>query len=511
MKQLDYESCNYKHKEDIKTFVNSFNELADKYVKGFENSDADLKKVTSSIAKKTNSIEKLEATLLDLGNKTDELTALKTLSNDEIKALNEKKSAISYTDSEVQKMELDDINAQITAKKSKISKIDAKIDATKAKIKASNDEKKAGQKELRELEKNRMAEEDALFKTQSLIQLVKDLKDELNSRALDIVNAHYKPSGDETDDESSTTDAKIDVQPELRPITEEELTEPISEEIVIEDTDDILITGEIDLGELDYVNLTVGEMEEKVAQEEEVPVQDDDEDEGSDLVLGSAVSDEPVVEEKETDEEIVDFDALLKDKFEKEGLNVKDFTSIARDKMVANKDAVIQNMDILKKHGVPLEYTVDQPEIYYDITSQDLDDLLSIITTDDEGNGMGFTIDFTFNILTELSKINVDKLIDVYNNEFMNVNSKSGIIHLLKLTNPNLTEFEKNRRVNIEILRGLGANTVDEIIEKHPEFINMDNPLFVNVLNVFDKNDLVEKLNTDVEVVTKIIEYWKNN
>lgn len=100
MKQLDYESSNYKHKEDIKIFVNTFNELADKYVKSFENSDSDLKKISASIAKKNNSIEKLEASLLDLGNKTTELGALKDLSNEEIKELNAKKSSISYTDSE---------------------------------------------------------------------------------------------------------------------------------------------------------------------------------------------------------------------------------------------------------------------------------------------------------------------------------------------------------------------------------------------------------------------------
>ena len=104
-----------------------------------------------------------------------------------------------------------------------------------------------------------------------------------------------------------------------------------------------------------------------------------------------------------------------------------------------------------------------------------------------------------------------DKLIDVYNSEFMNVNAKSGIIHLLKLTNPDLTDFEKNRRTNIEILKSLGTDTVDDIINKYPDFVNMDNPLFINVLNVFDKNDLVEKLNNDVDVIPKIIEYWKNN
>ena len=124
---------------------------------------------------------------------------------------------------------------------------------------------------------------------------------------------------------------------------------------------------------------------------------------------------------------------------------------------------------------------------------------------------MGFSIDFTYNILSELSKINVDKLIDVYNSEFMNVNAKSGIINLLKLTNPNLTDFEKNRRANVEILKSLGTTTTDEIVKSHPDFVNMDNPLFVNVLNVFDKSDLVEKLNADVDVIPKIVDYWKNN
>ncbi len=508
MKQLDYESSNYKHKEDIKLFVNSFNELADKYVKNFENSDADLRKVTSSIAKKNASIEKLEASLLDLGNKTSELGALKELSNDEIKALTAKKSSIAYTDSEVQKMELDDINSQITAKKSKITKIDAKIDTTKAKIKAGNEEKKVSQKELQELEKAKSYEEEALFRTQSLVDLVKELKEQMNSRSLDIVNAPYKPVKEE--------EPKVEIVDEkpkavsLDELTAGDLDKPILEE-VIEEKEEEVPPVEHDISILDYetdvkpTELTLEETIDLTAIHEDADEEDDEE---IDLVLGDVVP--PKAEEKK-EEVSIDFDPLLKDKFQAEGLKIQDFSSDARDKMLANRDLVIQNMDILKKHSIPLEYTIDQPEIYYDIDSQDLDDLLSIITTDDEGNGMGFSIDFTYNILSELSKINVDKLIDVYNNEFMNVNAKSGIIHLLKLTNPDLTSFEKNRNTNIAILKDLGAKKVDEIVKKHPEFIDMDNPLFVSVLNVFDRNDLVEKLNADVDVVTKIIEYWKNN
>lgn len=521
MKQLDYESSNYKHKEDIKLFVNSFNELADKYVKNFENSDADLKKVNSNIEKKTAAIEKLDANLLDLNNKTSELAALKELSNEEIKDLNVKKSSISYTDSEVQKMELDDINSQITAKKGKISKIDTKIDATKQKIKASSDEKKASQKELQELEKARYAEEEALFRTQSLVALVQEIKDEMNTRALDIVNAPYTKERTDVPIENESQNALdfVDVLDKvveeetvgLSEITEEELDQPISEGEVESTSFGLPKIDEEDISIMDYdidsVEIEGNEELEHRDDESEHRVEEaeetDDEDGDSDLVLGSVET--TASETKEM------FDPLLEDLFRKEGVDVHKFSDFAKDKMLNNRDSVIKNIDILKKHEVPLEYTLDQPEIFYDISSQDLDDLLSIITTDDEGNGMGFTIDFTFNILTELSKINVDKLIDVYNSEFMNVSAKSGIIYLLKLTNPSLTDFEKNRNANIKILRDLGANTVDEIVEKHPEFVDMDNPLFVSVLNVFDRSDLVEKLNSDVDVVTKIIDYWKNN
>lgn len=488
MKQLDYETSNYKYKEDVKTFVSSFNELVDKYIKGSENLDAELKKVTANIEKKNAQMEKLDATLLDLGNKTSELVALKELSNEEIRLLNEKKSTISYTDSEVQKMELDDINAQIAAKKGKISKIDAKIDATKAKVKSSNDEKKSNQKELSALLKDKKLEEETMFRAEALLELIKGIKEEMNSKSLEIVNAPYKSIKEEVvvpempEEEPEVIDAN-------KAFADIDSEESFFTGVEANDNEEELITIESTMSEPLKISEEIIEMSE------------------ADLNDESAVVEE-VTSQKEED---IVFDQVLKDKFEKEGLKVQDFSKDARDKMLMNKDAVIKNMDILKKHKVPLSYTVDQPEVFYDISAQDLDDLLSIITTDDEGNGMGFTIDFTFNILSELSKINVDKLIDVYNEEFMNVNAKSGIIYLLKMTNPQLTEFEKNRKTNIEILKGLGTHTVDEVIEKHPEFVNMDNPLFVNVLNVFDKNDLVEKLNADVDVVTKIIEYWKNN
>lgn len=509
MKQLDYESSNYKHKEEIQIFVNSFNELADKYVQSLENSDVDLKKVTSSIEKKNASIEKLEASLLDLNNKTNELTALKEMSSEEIRSLNAKKDTISYTDSEVQKMELDDINSQISAKKGKISKIDSKIDSTRAKIKSGTDEKKMSEKELANLEKSKLREEEALFRTQSLVSLVQEIKNEMNKRALDIVNAPYPPI-DNIEYEKKPKYEYREPETTYKEITEKDLDKPI-EVIKTETVEETRRDPKEVVPSFSMMDFDTKEL----IRENENPFGTFDINEVSEKVdeLDNAMnnSPEPKIEEKKSEPKRENSNPILEEKFSSEGIDFSKFDDFAKDKMLSNGDSTIKNMEILKKHNVPLDYTIDQPEIYYDITSQDLDDLLSIITTDDEGNGMGFTIDFTFNILSELSKINVDKLIDVYNNEFMNVNAKSGIIYLLKLTNPNLTEFAKNRRSNIEILRSLGTTNVDEIISRHPEFINMDNPLFVNVLNVFDRNDLVEKLNSDADVVTKIIEYWKNN
>ena len=124
---------------------------------------------------------------------------------------------------------------------------------------------------------------------------------------------------------------------------------------------------------------------------------------------------------------------------------------------------------------------------------------------------MGFTIDYTFYILEELSKVNIDNLISTYNNEFMNINSKSGVINLLKLTDSNLGEFEINKKANTDVLKSLGVTTSDLIAENYPEFINMDNPLFLNALNIFDKEDLVNKLNEDIKIIPKILDYWRNN
>ena len=201
----------------------------------------------------------------------------------------------------------------------------------------------------------------------------------------------------------------------------------------------------------------------------------------------------------------------LKDVFDKEEINFDDFSDEDKEKLNSYSDRVVKNLVILKKHNIPLKYTIDAASIYYNISPEDLEDLLNIITSDEEGNGMGYGIEYAFNVLKELSFIDVDKLIDVYNSEYMNINSKTGLIDLLKKTNPSLGDFETNRKANEAVLTSLGINYVKDISEKYPEFVNLDHPLFENIIGLFDKDDLIEKLNADITVIPQILDYWKNN
>ena len=542
MKKIDFKTSNYNHKEELETFVTAVNDLIEGYNKTFENADAELTKIENNINKKNESLSKLESTAAELTKKMEELEELKTFSNNEIKELNDKKKTISFVDSEVQKMEIDDIDTLIASKKSKISKIETKINSTRDKIKSNNDSQNTAEKALKDLDKSKTACEESLYRTKNLLKLINSTGDVLNQSIQEILDGDY-----------------VQIKkPEPTPEVVEEVTEEVVEEPAVEMTDDFSVvdydiedmdTPEIDIEEptiegmevpsvepviepvvqgvpeveeISLEDVVISEPEEKMDEpdyEEEISLTDadlnlplDEEDsllEPEEEKVGDTV--EEHIEAEEPAEEATDYNKLLTDIFDKETISFSDFTPEARGKLLDNAERVIKNVVVLKKHQIPLELTLEQYEIYYNIAPQDLEDLLNIITTDEDGNGMGFSIDYTYYILNELSKIDVDKLIDVYNDEFMNINSKSGIIGLLKMTNNELGDFEENRTINMNTLTSLGVNDAEVIADEYPEFVNLDNPLFLNVLNLFDKDDLVEKLNDDIKIVPKIIEFWKNN
>lgn len=499
MKRIDYSTIKYDGKDEVKLFVGSLEQAFSKFNKNVEQYNSSIKKLVDSIDKKKAQIEKLNEISLELSKKMEEFDELKTSAKKEISDLEDKKRSISYVDKEVQKMETDDIDSLINSKRHKIEKIDVKIASTKEKVATNNAELKTAEKELKALFDEKMEAEGNLSKTEAIARLIGNSTEDICVNIDEILHSEYvvieEDDIDDTNkenvfkeiDEEDSDDDVLNIDFSEYGLTDITPSEASKEEKVIEDkTEEVKEEAEI----IDLTNValeTLNEPKEEIKED---------------------VKPAPVEEDSEAK---VDYKSLLEDIFDKEVISFSDFKPEIQEKMLKSADRVIKNVVVLKKHQIPLELTLEEPDIYFGIDAQDLDDLLNIITVDEDGNGMGFTNDYTYYVLDELSKIDVDKLIDVYNNEFMNINSKSGLIKLLKLTNPELEDFKNNRKANIETLKSLGVNSADEIAKEYVEFINLDNPLFLNVLNIFDKDDLVTKMNTDISVISKIYEYWKNN
>lgn len=538
MRQLNYDYSNYDHKEELKVLVNSINESFDKFAKSFDGRKSSITRLEASIEKKKTCLEKAHGISDGLKNRISELSSLKSITNDEIRELDEKKKSISYEDSEVQKMETEDLDVIIEAKQSKISKITERINATTLEAKTKDTDIKRIEGEIKSLENEKKMREESQLRTDALIELINNTRNNFSSGVEEILRKKIENSNNNEDKKENV---KIELAEEPKKVTGTLKYEPVME--------DLEITGDKDVNpkleeDYDIVDYELSSLDEKPIEEETEIISIVDNNDSDNMISTSEKQDNDetsvIITEPEdisdTEElSILDFDKIelpedalpvqrveapteekdykqvVEDTFKKEGINYEDFPEEAQIKLVENADRVLKNIIVLKKHMIPLELTTQQSGIYYNIEPQDLDDLLDIITNGEDGNGMGFTIDYTFYILEELSKVNIDNLISTYNNEFMNINSKSGVINLLKLTDSNLGEFEINKKANTDVLKSLGVTTSDLIAENYPEFINMDNPLFLNALNLFDKDDLVEKLNSDIKIVPKIIDYWKAN
>ena len=538
MRQLNYDYSNYDHKEELKVLVNSINESFDKFAKSFDGRKSSITRLEASIEKKKTCLEKAHGISDGLKNRISELSSLKSITNDEIRELDEKKKSISYEDSEVQKMETEDLDVIIEAKQSKISKITERINATTLEAKTKDTDIKRIEGEIKSLENEKKMREESQLRTDALIELINNTRNNFSSGVEEILRKKIENSNN---NENKKENVKIELAEEPKKVTGTLKYEPVME--------DLEITGDKDVNpkleeDYDIVDYELSSLDEKPIEEETEIISIVDNNDSDNMISTSEKQDNDetsvIITEPEdisdTEElSILDFDKIelpedalpvqrveapteekdykqvVEDTFKKEGINYEDFPEEAQIKLVENADRVLKNIIVLKKHMIPLELTTQQSGIYYNIEPQDLDDLLDIITNGEDGNGMGFTIDYTFYILEELSKVNIDNLISTYNNEFMNINSKSGVINLLKLTDSNLGEFEINKKANTDVLKSLGVTTSDLIAENYPEFINMDNPLFLNALNLFDKDDLVEKLNSDIKIVPKIIDYWKAN
>jgi len=481
MKKIDFSTVKYDAQEDVKKLIENLEMSLSKFSKNIDQYNSCIKKLDDSIEKKKVAIGKLNDSALELSKKMEEFDALKTNAKREINELEDKKNKISYVDKEVQKMETDDIDTLINAKTVKIDKIDAKVLSTKEKIETNNTLLHTAEAELDSLVDDKINAEDNLSKTEAIVKLLNNISDDICVNIEEIINSEYVVISEEA------------------PSLEEERVEEKTVEVVDSKDEEIIVSRDIedDLLNIDFSEYGLTDITPVEVTQTESSINEDE-------INKPVETEEPFVP-------LVDYKALLEDIFDKETISFADFAPEIQERMMENADKVIKIVIVLKKHQIPLELTLKQPEIYFGIDAQDLDDLFNIITADENGNGMGYTKDYVYYILNELSKIDVDKLIDVYNNEFMNISPKSGLISLLKMSNADLGAFEDNKLANINILKSLGVVTAEQIALEYQEFINIDNPLFLSVLDMFDKDDLVNKMNNDISVIGKIYEYWKNN
>ena len=515
MKKIELEKYNYNRSNDLKKLLNSLDEAVTKYNNDTKNADSSLNEIENSITSKTKRIDKLNIIAVDLSKKNEEFEEIKSASKSIINELKTKKKELAFSDSEVQKMEIEDIDSLIEAKRAKIEKIDEKITNTKEKIKTNQDSLNKEQKDLEELEKKRIEAKESLEKTNAIIDLT-------NKAIEDYINKVENILENKQNQEEETINETIENQEEdinsLIDNSKEEIEDDVSLDTNIENNDETNISIEDMWSNSIIPPITSEDLNEEIptnneenqdTNKEEIN-QEDDLNSLNQNIFDSNLDNLNLNEEIANETNDDDTNKLV-EIFNKENIDFNDFSEYDKSQMEKKSSRVEKNLEILKKHNIPLSYTMHQAGIYYNISHEDLEDLLNIITYDENGNGMGFSIDFTYNILTELSNTDVDKLIEVYNSEFMNINSKSGIIKLLKNTNPNIGTFAENRKANEDLLKEYGINNIDNISNNYSDFINLDNPLFKNVINMFDKDDLVEKLNNDISIIPQIMDYWKNN
>jgi len=399
MEQINFENVNYNRKEELEVFINSLNDLVDKYISSFNNKSDALNIVLSEIQDKNIKIDALNASRIELSKREEELAALRDNTNKDIENLEFKKGKIEYTDSEVQKMEAEDIETLIVTKKDKISKIEGKLETTRNDISSNDNQREVEESRLKTLEEKRKVEEDSLLKTEAILNLTETTQRTFTSELMNIlqestlsIKEKFERNENETLQESIEND--FEIKTEENPLLSEDVlneTAELEEPVIELNPDDDDESDDIEPNTIEELNSLLDTQELSV--------------------LDFGVTDDLEKEQNEQKEELLD------NKFKDEGLNFNLIDNSVREKMLNDTDRVLNNMNVLKKHSIPLNLTIKQSKIYTDINPNDLDDLLAIITTDEDGNGMGFSINYTYHILNELASVDVDKLIDVYNDE----------------------------------------------------------------------------------------------
>lgn len=74
-----------------------------------------------------------------------------------------------------------------------------------------------------------------------------------------------------------------------------------------------------------------------------------------------------------------------------------------------------------------------------------------------------------------------------------------------------LTLFEELVKENLQFMKDFGLNNYIQVVVKYPEIFLRDAESFRNIFSKFDRDDLLQKVEKNVAVFKKMVDFVDNN
>lgn len=189
-----------------------------------------------------------------------------------------------------------------------------------------------------------------------------------------------------------------------------------------------------------------------------------------------------------------------------------------------NKELIVEFVNVLKKHNVAISKIYDNVDVMLDVTPQNMDYILTLLTKTGASND---AIGYVFN---KLNKVNINSLEVAVNNnanreltellfDAIPYDGESNLINDLGLNAKEEADLRRYSTVeefkmmnlfpevvlaNYNTLKGLRINNLNDCITKHPHrfIFNPDN--FNAILDKYDTDDLIRCINKNSAVIDKL-------
>ena len=219
---------------------------------------------------------------------------------------------------------------------------------------------------------------------------------------------------------------------------------------------------------------------------------------------------------EETKEKVLDNEDLSLLGIDTFRLSTEDLDKLKK----ANQIELKKNIGVLNKHNVGIEKTYLNVNILTDMTSDNIDKILTLLEDNKKDVNQ---------IITVLDKIDIDKLAtslevnkneDILNIILPTIDSVDDVIKTkLNMTDEEYETLKSNvseetlKKLNIlsrnvvenySVLNNLGINNIRECLTKYPSKLMLDTSEFKILLDKYDQDDLVRCINKNAKVFDKI-------